>query len=56
MYALFYGALIIFWIFDIINLPSMKMFDTVYPINGLAWWLIWMLLPTPSNSKENSND
>ena len=52
MYGLFYGALTIFWILDILNIPSMEMFDTIYPINGLAWFLIWMFLPTLSNSKE----
>nr|DAG65928.1 MAG TPA: hypothetical protein [Caudoviricetes sp.] len=46
MYKIFYSLLVIFWIFDILNLPFMYIFDTVYPINGLAWFLIWALLPT----------
>lgn len=45
MYRLFYIALTIFWIFDIINMPFMKIFDTTYPVNGLAWLLIWIFIP-----------
>lgn len=46
MYNIFYSVLIIFWIFDIINMPFMQMFDTTYPINGWAWFLIWMFIPS----------
>lgn len=46
MYRLLYAALTIFWIFDIINLPFMEQFDTTYPINGLAWLLIWIFIPS----------
>lgn len=34
--------LVIFWVLDIINVPFMEVFDTTYPINGLAWFLIWL--------------
>ena len=46
MYKIFYSLLSIFWIFDILNLPFMKIFDTTYPINTLAWILIWLILPS----------
>lgn len=45
MYKLFFAILVIFWIFDIINLPFMDIFDTTYPINTLAWLLIWIFIP-----------
>lgn len=44
MYYTFKTILIIFWIFDILNLPFMVIFDTEYPINGTAWFLIWLLI------------
>lgn len=34
----------LFWIADIMNLPFMEMFDTVYALNGLFWFLGWMLI------------
>ena len=46
VYAIFYSLLTITWILDIINLPFMKILDTTYPINGLAWLLIWLFMPT----------
>ena len=54
MYKLFYAALIIFWILDIVNVPFMEMFDTTYPINGLVWFLIWMFVPSTSVVYEKS--
>lgn len=45
MYNIFRALLIIFWIFDILNLPFMEIFDTTYPINTFAWLLIWICLP-----------
>lgn len=56
MYKIFYAALTIFWIFDILNLPFMEIFDTKYPINTLAWLLIWILLPTTSKVIEYKNN
>ena len=32
-----------FWVMDILNMPFMEIFDTVYPLNGL-FWLIFILL------------
>lgn len=37
-------AMTLFWIFDICNMPFMKMFDTTYPINTLAWILIFVFV------------
>ena len=50
MYRTFYNLLTIFWVLDILNLPFMEMFDTTYQINGLAWFFIWMFIPTPSDT------
>lgn len=36
--------ILIFWILDITNMPFMEMFDTIYPMNGLFWWLIWIFV------------
>lgn len=37
-------CIIIFWILDVLNMPFMAQFDTIYPINGLFWLLIWILI------------
>ena len=40
------GAIILLvWIADIINLPQLEWMDTTYPINTLAWLLIWIFIP-----------
>lgn len=51
-------ALALFWIFDVINLPFMEMFDTTYPINTVAWILIWLSVPTYkiTRKKKERND
>lgn len=51
MYKIFYTCLTIFWLFDIINLPFMQMFDTTYPINGWAWLLIGVIVPSANTIK-----
>lgn len=58
MYNIFYSALIIFWIFDVLNMPFMEMFDTTYPINGWAWLLIWLFVPGAATivKYENKDD
>ena len=48
MYKTFYYILTIVWILDILNLPFMDFLDTAYPINGLAWFLIWIFIPSPN--------
>lgn len=45
MYKILYTAISIFWVFDIINLSFMEVFDTTYPVNALAWFLIWVVVP-----------
>ena len=47
VYKIFFMLVIIFWILDILNFPFMQMFDTTYPINELAWFLILLFLPDP---------
>ena len=49
MYKTLYAVVSIFWLFDIFDLPFMQMFDTTYPINTFAWFLIWVCLPCAAN-------
>lgn len=56
MYKIFYSIVSIFWVLDILNMPFMQMFDTTYPINGWAWFLIWMLMPTQTVIKYNNKE
>lgn len=37
-------GLVIFWILDITNMPFMMQFDTMYPLNGLFWFLMWIFV------------
>lgn len=55
MYAIFNALLTIFWICDITDMPFMEMFDTTYPINTLAWWLIWIFIPSVTVINNNTN-
>lgn len=50
------SILIIFWIFDVLNLPFMEKFDTTYPINTLAWLLIWIFVLIEININMNDED
>ena len=34
----------LFWIADVMNLPFMDIFDTVYALNGVFWFFGWMLI------------
>jgi len=36
-------AILIFWIMDILDMPFMEMFDTTYPLNGIFWFLVFIL-------------
>ena len=56
MYKFLCGVLTIFWILDILNLPFMQMFDTTYAINGFAWFLIWILLPSTETTVKHIKD
>ena len=46
MYKIFNALLSIVWVLDILNLPFMEFLDTKYPVNTVAWLLIWLVLPT----------
>lgn len=54
MYKILYAVLSIFWVFDIINLPFMIQFDTIYPVNTLAWFLIWAVIPSATTTITHS--
>ena len=48
MNAIFNKIITAFWIFDIMNLPFMDMFDTTYPINFWEYFILlslWLFLP-----------
>ena len=53
MYKLFYSLLTIVWILDIINIPQLECLDTTYPINTLAWFLIWIFIPSVTAYTKN---
>jgi hypothetical protein len=52
MYKIFKTILSIIWVLDIINLPQLEFLDTTMPINGLAWFLIWLCLPSTNINVE----
>lgn len=56
MYKIFYSILTIFWLLDIMDMPFMQMFDTTYPINGWAWFLIWMFVPSTETVVKHRNE
>ena len=51
MYKIFLAILNIVWVLDILNVPCMQFLDTTVPINTLAWFLIFILIPS-NNEKE----
>lgn len=38
--------LFIIWLLDIFNLPFMQLLDNEFPINTMAWIIIWILVST----------
>ena len=44
MFRTFKTMVDIFWIMDVLDLPFMDMFDTTYPINGLFWFEVIVVL------------
>lgn len=52
MYKLGVAILTIIWILDILNIPCLEFLDTTVPINGLAWFLIWILIPSIHKEKD----
>lgn len=51
VYKTFVALLSIVWIMDILNLSCMRFLDTDIPINGLAWFLIWAIIPSTTVHK-----
>ena len=51
MYKTFRTMIHIFWLLDICNMPFMEIFDTLYPINGLMWLLIFLTIPSIYNEE-----
>lgn len=48
MNAIFNKLITAFWIFDVMNLPFMEIFDTTYPINFWVYFVLlslWWFLP-----------
>lgn len=37
-------SILFFWILDVLNMPFMVQFDTIYPLNGLFWFLVWIFI------------
>ncbi len=52
MYKLGVAILTIIWILDILNFPCVEFLDTTIPVNGLAWFLIWLLIPSAEKGDE----
>ena len=50
MYKIFKALVIIVWVLDVINVPSMEFLDTTLPINFLGWLLMLLFLP-PHNTQ-----
>ena len=56
MYKVFYAIVMIVWIIDILNIGfGGHMLDTTYPINGLAWLLIWIFIPAVTNNEKKGD-
>lgn len=57
MYKIFNALLNIIWILDILNIPAMEFLDNQIPINGWAWLLIWLFIPsTATTIRHKSGD
>ena len=53
MYKIFISLVNITWILDILNIPCVEFMDTSIPINGLAWFLIFLFLPSTDDSDKS---
>ena len=38
------NLIIAFWLLDVLDFSFMQMFDTTYPINGTAWFFIFLVM------------
>lgn len=50
------NAIILFWIFDILDMPFMKIFDTTYPLNGWFWFLMFLFFGGGMSISKTNND
>lgn len=55
MYRVLYSLMVIIWIVDILNMDIMingvnvhEFLDVTIPVNGWAWFLLWVFLPSTS--------
>lgn len=55
MYRVLYSLVVIIWIVDILNMNIMingvnvhEFLDVTIPVNGWAWFLLWVFLPSTS--------
>lgn len=55
MYRMLYALIVIIWIVDILNMNIIinninvhEFLDITVPINGWAWFLLWIFLPGTS--------
>lgn len=55
MYRVLYSLVVIIWIVDILNMNIMingvnvhEFLDVTIPVNGWAWFLLWVFLPSAS--------
>ena len=45
MYKTFKALIVIVWVMDILNFSQVELLDTTYPVDFLAWLLIFLFLP-----------
>lgn len=55
MYRVLYSLMVIIWIVDILNMNIIidgvnvhEFLDVTIPVNGWAWFLLWVFLPSTS--------
>lgn len=46
----------LFWLADIMNLPFMAQFDSEYPLNGVFWFLGWVLIAFINGSRDGGGE
>lgn len=56
MYKLFRALLGIVWVLDVLDFPQVEFLDTTFPVNTLAWLLIFFIIPTSNAISSNSNN
>lgn len=55
LYWIIRSIIIIFWILDILNMPFMVQFDTIYPFNTLFWLFVFIFI-LPIDTIVNKED